>query len=87
MKLEVRFLLKKRFLKIKDNFANPRNAASGSLRQKNPLVTKNTFKFIAYTFGHINKNSNKYQSDFLNELEKWGFKINKDNIIWITLMR
>ena len=76
------FIKKKDFLKIKDNFANPRNAASGSLRQKNPLVTKKIpLNFIAYTFGYINKNSNKYQSDFLNELEKWGFKINKDNII------
>ena len=76
------FIKKKDFLKIKDNFANPRNAASGSLRQKNPLVTKKIpLNFIAYTFGYINKNSNKYQSDFLNELEKWGFKINKDNRI------
>ncbi len=76
------FIKKKDFLKIKDNFANPRNAASGSLRQKNPLVTKKIpLNFIAYTFGYINKNSNKYQSDFLNELEKWGFEINKDNRI------
>ena len=83
--LEIRceiYIGKKDFLKIKDNFANPRNAASGSLRQKNPLVTKKIpLNFIAYTFGYINKNSNKYQSDFLNELEKWGFKINKDNRI------
>ena len=28
------------FEKIKDRFANPRNAASGSLRQKNPNETK-----------------------------------------------
>ena len=34
------FIKKKEFLKIKDNFANARNAASGSLRQKNPEDTK-----------------------------------------------
>ena len=76
------FIRKKDFLKLKDNFANPRNAASGSLRQKNPMVTsKIPLNFIAYTFGYINKNSNKYQSDFLKDLEKWGFKTNKDNRI------
>ena len=34
------FIKKQDFLKIKDNFANPRNAASGSLRQKDPNETK-----------------------------------------------
>ena len=34
------FIKKKEFEKIKGNFANPRNAASGSLRQKNPNETK-----------------------------------------------
>ena len=36
--LEIRgevFINKSNFLKIKDNFKNPRNAAGGSLRQKN----------------------------------------------------
>ena len=33
-------LKKNDFLKIKDIFANPRNAASGSLRQKDPKQTK-----------------------------------------------
>ena len=40
--LEIRgeiFIGKKRFCKIKGNFANPRNAAGGSLRQKDPKET------------------------------------------------
>ena len=83
--IEVRgevFIKKKDFLKIKDNFANPRNAASGTLRQKNPEETKKiALNFIAYTFGFIQKNSINYQSDFLDNLKKWGFKTNKDNKI------
>ena len=76
------FIKKKDFNKIKENFANPRNAASGSLRQKNPSETKKIpLNFIAYTFGYIQDYSGKYQSDFLNDLKKWGFKTNKDNKI------
>jgi DNA ligase (NAD+) len=76
------FINKKDFLKIKDNFANPRNAASGSLRQKDPQETKKIpLNFIAYTFGYFKNNQFKYQSEFLSELKNWGFKINKDNRI------
>ena len=76
------FIKKKDFLKIKDKFANPRNAASGSLRQKDSRETKKIpLNFIAYTFGYIDKNNHQYQSDFLNDLAKWGFKINRDNKI------
>ncbi|ARJ48771.1 NAD-dependent DNA ligase LigA [Candidatus Pelagibacter sp. RS40] len=68
------FIEKKDFEKIKDNFANPRNAASGSLRQKDPKETsKIPLKFIAYTFGFISENKFKNQSDFLNKLKSWGF--------------
>ena len=76
------FIRKKDFLKIKDNFANPRNAASGSLRQKDPKETKKIpLNFIAYTFGSFQNNNFKLQSDFLRDLKKWGFKTNKDNKI------
>ena len=76
------FIKKNDFFKIKDKFANPRNAASGSLRQKNPLETKKIpLNFIAYTFGYSRKYLKKRQSDFLNDLKKWGFKTNIDNKI------
>ena len=58
-------------------FANPRNAASGSLRQKDPKETKKIpLKFIAYTFGFEKNMKIKSQSEFLMNLDKWGFKIN-----------
>ena len=70
------------FEKLKEKFANPRNAASGSLRQKDPQKTKKIpLNFIAYTFG-FSKNLNvKTQNDFLKNLKNWGFKINKFNRI------
>ncbi len=74
------FIKKNDFLKFQNDFANPRNAASGTLRQKDPNETKKIpLNFIAYTFGYIKNNPFKLQSDFLNELKNWGFKINKNN--------
>ncbi len=75
------FIQNKDFEKnLKDKFANPRNAASGSLRQKNPQDTKKIpLKFIAYTFGYVDKIEIKNQSDYLNQLSKWGFKTNPFN--------
>ncbi|MDB9820942.1 NAD-dependent DNA ligase LigA [Candidatus Pelagibacter sp.] len=71
------FIENKDFEKIKDKFANPRNAASGSLRQKNPDITaKIPLKFIAYTYGYIEEMNIHNQTDFLKNLKMWGFKIN-----------
>ena len=80
------FIKKKDFLKIKENFANPRNAASGSLRQKDSNETRKIpLNFIAYTFGFIKQNNFKYQSDFLKALKSWGFQINKENKVINTI--
>ena len=68
------------FKKIKDKFANPRNAASGSLRQKNSVVTsKIPLRFIAYTHGYVKNMDIHCQTDFLNNLKYWGFKTNPFN--------
>jgi DNA ligase (NAD+) len=68
------------FKKIKDKFANPRNAASGSLRQKNSLITaKIPLKFIAYTYGYEKKMNINNQTSFLENLKLWGFKTNPFN--------
>ena len=68
------------FENLKEKFANPRNAASGSLRQKNPEDTKKIpLKFIAYTFGYEKGLKVKNQTDFLKKLDDWGFKTNPLN--------
>jgi len=76
------FINKNDFEKIKDTFANPRNAASGSLRQKNPEQTRKIpLNFIAYTFGYFEDNQFKLQSDFLKHLKIWGFKTSEHNTV------
>ena len=68
------------FKLINEKFANPRNAASGSLRQKDSTVTaKIPLKFIAYTYGYAAKMNIDNQIDFLAYLKLWGFKINPFN--------
>ena len=74
------FIQNKDFQKINEKFANPRNAASGSLRQKDPRITsKIPLKFIAYTYGYSKDMDINSQSDFLKNLKMWGFKINPFN--------
>ena len=76
------FIKNSDFIKLKDKFANPRNAASGSLRQKNPDETKKIpLKFIAYTFGYENGMKINSQDEFLKNLSEWGFKTNSLNKI------
>ena len=68
------------FKRINEKFANPRNAASGSLRQKDSTITaKIPLKFIAYTYGYVQGMSINTQTDFLKNLKLWGFKINPFN--------
>ena len=74
------FIKNSDFENLKEKFANPRNAASGSLRQKNPEDTKKIpLNFIAYTFGFEQGLKQKKQSEYLKILEEWGFKTNPLN--------
>ena len=71
------YIGKNDFIKIGDNFANPRNAAGGSLRQKDPKETsKIPLKYFAYGFGALEPMIFSKHSEFLNEINKWGFIIN-----------
>ena len=74
------FIQNSDFENLKNNFANPRNAASGSLRQKNSEDTKKIpLKFIAYTYGYAKNLNIRNQFDFLKKLSAWGFKTNPLN--------
>jgi len=74
------FIQNSDFKKINQKFANPRNAASGSLRQKDPKETKKIpLKFIAYTFGYADQLNVDSQFEYLKKLKQWGFKTNPQN--------
>ena len=78
--LEIRcevYISKSDFKKLRNNFANPRNAAGGSLRQKDPRETsKIPLKYFAYGFGKVSPMKFNKQSEFLKKLKYWGFEIN-----------
>ena len=78
--LEIRaevYIGKKDFDQIKGNFANPRNAAGGSLRQKNPIETsKIPLKYFAYGFGAVKPMKFLTQTDYLEQINSWGFSTN-----------
>jgi len=74
------FIQNSDFKYLRDKFANPRNAASGSLRQKDPKETqKIPLRFIAYTFGYEKGLKVSSQEDYLKKLKEWGFKTNPLN--------
>ena len=74
------FIQNSDFINLNEKFANPRNAASGSLRQKNSEETKKIpLKFIAYTFGYERGLKTESQFEYLKKLKEWGFKTNPLN--------
>jgi len=62
----------------KDKFANPRNAAAGSLRQLDPSVTaKRPLKYFVYAVGSAKEELATSQSLLLAKLKEFGFNVNE----------
>jgi DNA ligase (NAD+) len=61
----------------KQVFANPRNAAAGSLRQLDPAITTSRpLRFFAYSYGEMSSIPAETQSGILDWLKRSGFAIN-----------
>ena len=82
------YMAKKDFLALNEKnaaekkkiFANPRNAAAGSLRQLDPKITAaRKLSIWAYTWGEVSERQWQTQEEFFEKLQEWGFPINPNN--------
>ncbi|MBQ9235515.1 MAG: NAD-dependent DNA ligase LigA [Alphaproteobacteria bacterium] len=63
-------------------FANPRNAAAGSLRQLDPKITaERNLSIFAYTWGEVSNRPWHSQAEFFEYLRQWGFPTNPNNTL------
>jgi len=79
------YMTKKAFLALNERqkaagdtvFANPRNSAAGSLRQKDPAITATRpLGFFAYAWGQMSDMPEETQSGMIKWFERCGFKTN-----------
>jgi DNA ligase (NAD+) len=79
------YMTKKAFLALNERqkvagdtiFANPRNSAAGSLRQKDPTITASRpLGFFAYAWGEISALPEATQTGMIHWFERCGFKTN-----------
>ena len=60
-------------------FANPRNAAAGSLRQKDPNVTASRpLRFLAHGWGDVSTLPGSTQFDVMKAIESWGLPVSAE---------
>lgn len=61
-------------------FANPRNAAAGSLRQLDSNITRERkLSLLVYTWGETSSRPFRSQTEFLQKVRQWGFPVNPYN--------
>lgn len=67
-------------------FANPRNAAAGSLRQLDVSITaRRPLKLFCYALGEVSEPVAETHWDFLARLRSWGFPVNPEARLCPTL--
>ena len=63
------------------SFANPRNAAAGSIRQLDPKITRErNLNFFCYGAGEITGTTFTTHMELLTALELWGLRVNRQHI-------
>jgi len=78
---EFREMNERRAEESKDPFANPRNAAAGSLRQLDPKVTaKRPLRIFCYDVAEVEAHGFESQMEIMETLPDWGLRVNRD---WI----
>jgi DNA ligase (NAD+) len=76
-KAEFAALNERQAAKGEDLYSNPRNTASGSLRQRDPSVTaERVLNFFAYAWGEMSEMPAPTQSGMVELFAQWGFKTN-----------
>ncbi|MEZ1321436.1 NAD-dependent DNA ligase LigA [Pseudomonas fluorescens] len=63
-------------------FANPRNAAAGSLRQLDSSITaKRPLQFCSYGVGHVEGELPEKYTEVLSALKKWGVPVSHELVV------
>ncbi len=69
----------------KDPFANPRNAAAGSLRQLDPNVTaRRPLRIFCYDVAEVEEHGFESQKEIMEALPNWGLRVNRD---WVKICK